>query len=121
MALAVCAGAVRAGEEPVLRGPRTVALGSVVRFHAVGLRPGSMLAVVLTPADRASCCAIRIPSSFPVSQGGTATLTFRMPRYYLNCPAWHKCRKIRWTARERVVVSVFGYLQQVTTTTLVAQ
>jgi hypothetical protein len=80
-----------------------------------------MVAVVLTPADHAACCAIRLAASFPISPNGAATLEFRMPRYYRNCPPWRKCRKIPWTAGERVIVSAFGYLQQATTATLIAR
>jgi hypothetical protein len=44
-----------------------------------------------------------------------------MPVYYRRCrsPRQKNCPKIRWNPRERVVVNVFGYLQQATTVTSV--
>jgi hypothetical protein len=57
-----------------------------------------------------------------VSAAGRAAVNFRMPRYYLHCTESfpRHCRKIGWKRHERVVVNVFGYLQQATTLTSVA-
>jgi hypothetical protein len=106
---------------PQVRGPATVSPGRIVAFRAHGFRAGSLLEVTLAPADKPSCCAIRIASSFPVSDSGDAALTFRMPVYYRRCRSTRQknCPKIRWNPRERVVVNVFGYLQQATTVTSV--
>ncbi len=111
------AAAGQAGAEaaPRLSGPVSVVPGVVVSFHAHGFRPGSQLEVVVAPADRPSCCAARIPSSFSVSALGNATLTFRMPRFYRRClSAAGGCRKVRWRPHERLAVTAFGYLQEAT-------
>jgi hypothetical protein len=105
--------------EPRVRGPASVTPGRIIAFHADGFRPGSLLNVVLSPAARPSCCAIRIRSTFLVSPRGGAAVRFRMPLFYLRCLEGGHCRKIRWNLHERVVVNVFGYLQQAATTTAV--
>jgi len=122
--LTVTAAAVpasRADSGPHVRGPASVIPGRIVVFRAHGFRAGSLLEVALFPADKPSCCAIRIASSFPVSGFGDAVLTFRMPLYYRRCRSARHCRKIPWNPREQVVVSVFGYLQQATTITSVGR
>jgi hypothetical protein len=92
-----------------------------VSFRAHGFRPGSQLEVVVVPADRPSCCAARIPSSFDVSALGNATLTFRMPRFYRQCvSSAGRCRKVRWRLHERLAVTAFGYLQEATTHAAIA-
>ena len=105
--------------EPRVRGPAAVTPGRIVAFRADGFRPGNLINVVLFPAAKPSCCAARIASSYLVARNGGAALSFRMPRYYLRCPEGRKCTKIRWRVHERVVVTVFGYLQQASTTTSV--
>ena len=78
-----------------------------------------MVNVVLSPAGKPACCAARIASSFLVSHSGRAVLTFRLPGFYLRCVDGGRCRKVRWRLHERVVVNVFGYLQQAATFTSV--
>ena len=91
----------------------------LVRFHVRGFHPGSNVNIVLSPADRPSCCAITIPSVFLVSAAGSATLVFKMPGYYLDCPGGKTCHRVDWASGEKVVVTVVGYLEQATTTTSV--
>jgi len=116
---ALATPAASADVKPHVQGPVSVITGRMVGFHALGFHPGSIINVVLSPADKPSCCAIRIASTFVVSPAGDAALVFRMPRSYLRCLSVADCHKVRWTRRERAVVTVFGYLQQATTTTLV--
>jgi hypothetical protein len=104
-----------------VRGPASVVAGRVVRFQASGFRPGSTINVILSPADKPSCCAFRIPSTFLVSHVGNAVLIFRMPRYYFRCVSAPPCPKVRWTRRETATVTVFGYLEQAVTTTSVVR
>jgi hypothetical protein len=95
--------------------------GVIVHFHAQGFRPGSQLEVVVAPADRPSCCAARIPSSFSVSALGNASLTFRMPLFYRRClSAAGGCRKVRWRPHERLAVTAYGYLQEATVRSSIA-
>jgi hypothetical protein len=109
------AGQASAGPTPRLTGPVSVVPGVIVSFRAHGFRPGSQLEVVVAPADRPSCCAARIPSSFSVSALGNASLTFRMPSFYRRCiSAAGRCRKVRWRPHERLAVTAFGYLQEAT-------
>jgi hypothetical protein len=118
LSAAVLTPAASAAEARV-RGPASVTPGRIVTFHATGFRPGNMVSVVLTPAGKPACCAARIAASFPVSPSGGATLIFRMPRVYKNCAdIWH-CRKVQWRPNERVIVGVFGYLQEASTITSV--
>jgi hypothetical protein len=102
---------------PRVRGPASVAPGEVVAFHASGFREGSMVNVVLSPVGKPRCCAARLAASFLVSPAGGAVLRFRMPPFYLRCIEGGQCRKVRWRPHERVVVNVFGYLQQAATIT----
>jgi len=119
-AIAVSAGTARAAPGPTVRGPATVVPGRVVVFHAQGFHAGSALNLVVSPAGKASCCAVRIPGSFLASESGGAALRFRMPPRYLDCTnPWH-CTKVAWKRGRRAVLTVFGYLEQATATTLIA-
>ena len=100
----------------------SVVPGVVVSFRGHGFRAGSLLEVVVAPADKGPCCAARIPSSFSVSALGDASLTFRMPLFYRRClSASGPCRKVRWSRHERLAVTAFGYLQEATAHASVAR
>jgi hypothetical protein len=127
VALAGCGGAAKpkatttGGLAPGgLAGPAFVVPGSYVQFTATGLRPGGDVDVVLTPADRSTCCSIRIRASFHVSDNGTAVLKFVMPTYYRRCTAALVCKRIAWRPNEKVLVAASGYLQQANTAAVVA-
>lgn len=129
VALAACAGlvgcagkthakapAVGGAEATAVTGPASVLPGKTVRFRASGFRPGAV-ELVLAPADKSACCAVRIQPAFHVSSSGNAALEFVMPRTYKSCTAAGACKKVRWRAGEKVVVTVSGYLEQAKTTT----
>ena len=121
--IVLCLAAAAPGSaerQPTVSGPPSVSPGHVVSFRARGFRPGSLLEVVLAPAGKASCCAVRIPSSFPVSALGDASLSFKMPGFYRRCLATGHCRKIRWSRSQRLSVTAFGYLQEATTRASIA-
>jgi hypothetical protein len=101
-------------------GPGSVVPGSLVQFTGAGFRPGANVNVVLTPADRSTCCSITIRSSFRVTTTGTAVMSFVMPTYYRRCTAVRMCKRIAWRPGEKVIVAASGYLQQARMTTAVA-
>ena len=103
-----------------LAGPVSVVPGMPVQFTGAGFRPGANVNVVLTPADRSTCCSITIPSSFRVTPGGTAVLMFVMPTYYRRCTVVRTCKRIAWRPGEKVIVAASGYLQEARMTTAVA-
>jgi len=103
-----------------LTGPVAVVPGRTVRFTGTGFRPGGDVNVVLTPADRSTCCSITIPSSFRVTDSGAAVLEFDMPTYYRRCTALRMCKRIAWRPGEKVIVAASGYLQEARATTTVA-
>jgi hypothetical protein len=109
----------QAAAGPRVRGPATVTPGHIVRFRASGFRPGSNLVVILAPTDQGTCCAIRIPASFPVQSSGGRTLTFQMPTYYRHCSGSGEgsCRRVNWTRHQHASVTVSGYLEQASTVT----
>jgi hypothetical protein len=127
--LAACAGlvgcagkthakapAVGGAESTAVTGPASVLPGKTVRFRASGFRPGSV-ELVLAPADRGACCAVRIQPAFHVPAGGSLVLDFVMPPTYKSCTAAGACKKVAWRPGEKVVVTVSGYLEQAKTTT----
>jgi len=129
LALATCVGLVgcagkshakstagSASQAAAVTGPAAVVPGKTVRFSASGFRPGSV-ELVLAPANKVACCAVRIQPAFTVSSGGTAVLRFAMPTYYKRCTAAGKCKRVSWRPGEKVVVTVSGYLEQAKTTT----
>ena len=122
-AAAGLAGSAGADAGPVVRGPASVVSGRVVVFQARGFNAGSTLGLVLSPADRGPCCAIRLVSTFLVSSAGRATLRFQMPLQYKSCipSSPPRCHKVRWARGERAVLTVTGYLQQAEATTVVVR
>lgn len=126
-AFAGCAGKTHAKSQTTtaaassgVTGPGTVVPGKSVRFTATGFRPGS-LEVVLAPADKAACCAVRIRPAFIVSGNGTAAISFVMPPTYKSCTAAGVCKKVAWRQGEQVVVTASGYLEQAKMTTRIAR
>lgn len=119
LAAAVGLSAADAAAQPSLRGPASAIPGRKVTFHARGLRAGSTVNVMLSPADRSTCCAIGIEDTFFVSSSGRAALTFHVPLYYHDCRMRPHCRKAYWTTGERVTVTVFGYLENAATETVI--
>ena len=101
-----------------LSGPSTVVPGRTVRFRITGFRPGANVEVVIAPTDRAG--SIRIARSFRVAVDGSAALRFAMPLYFKLCDAWLNCKRFTWRAREKVVITASGYLEQARTTTSIA-
>jgi hypothetical protein len=120
-AIAAVSGRAASREQagPALRGPATVVPGRIVRFRATGFRPGSNVEVVLAPADRATCCSVRVPASFRVAPDGSAALRFGMPVTYRRCPTWGACASIKWRVRQKVIVTATGYLAQAVATTTI--
>ena len=121
--LAGCAGkshakspAAGGTEAAAVSGPASVMPGRKVRFKASGFRAGAV-ELVLAPADKGACCAVRIQPPFHVSGSGTAVLVFVMPTTYKSCNAAGACKKRAWRPGEMVVVTVSGYLEQARTTT----
>jgi hypothetical protein len=108
--------AAGASKDLAIRGPATVRIGSVARFRAIGFRAGSYLSVVLTPADRPTCCAYRVPPIYAVGDDGQAHLTFQFPTYYIQCSGYGAsvCRRQQWKPNERAILHVSGYLQNTT-------
>lgn len=122
-ALVGCAGKTHAkaqdgtpAQGATVKGPASVIPGKIVKFTATGFRPGSV-ELVLAPANRTACCAVRIRPAFAVSSAGTAVLRFSMPTYYKSCTAAGACKRVSWQSGEKVVVTVSGYLEQAKTTT----
>jgi hypothetical protein len=115
---AATAAVAAATETTALAGPALIVPGHQARFVATGFRPGSDLQVVLEPADKRNCCAIRVPASFRVAGAGTAVIRFSVPLYYKRCGAW-TCTRVSWRRHEKVVVTVSGYLLQARTTTAI--
>jgi len=121
--LAGCAGkthakapAVGGAEATAVTGPASVLPGKTVRFKAAGFRAGAV-ELVLAPADRGNCCAVRIQPPFHIPGSGNAVLTFVMPPTYKQCNAAGACKKVAWRPGEKVVVTLSGYLEQAKTTT----
>ena len=117
-AIAAGAGVVAAAEATALNGPGLIVPGHQARFVATGFRPGSDVQIVLVPADRPNCCAIRVPASFRVSLAGKAVIRFSVPTYYKRCGAW-TCTRVQWRRHEKVIVTASGYLLQARTTTAI--
>jgi hypothetical protein len=120
---AACAHAADA--VPTVRGPASAVAGRTIVFHARGFRAGSNLSLIMAPADKGSCCSVRITGTFVASSSGAATLTFKMPLRYFSCASGAyqntHCRKVAWKRGERAVLTVFGYLEQATATTAIAR
>ena len=108
--------AAGASKDVAVRGPATVRIGGIARFRAIGWRPGGYLSVVLTPADRPTCCAYRLPPIYPVGDDGQANLTFQFPTYYFECSGFGAsvCRRQQWKPNERAILHVSGYLENTT-------
>ena len=117
-ALLAAVGGVSAAETTALAGPGLIVPGHQARFVATGFRPGSDIQIVLEPADRRNCCAIRIPASFHVSIDGKAAIRFSVPTYYKRCGAW-TCTRVQWRRHEKVIVTASGYLLQARATTAI--
>jgi hypothetical protein len=117
-ALLAGVGGVSAAEASALAGPAQIVPGHQARFVATGFRPGSDIQVVLEPADKKNCCAIRIPASFHVSIDGKSAVRFSVPAYYKRCGAW-TCKRVSWRRHEKVIVTASGYLLQARTTTAI--
>jgi hypothetical protein len=129
VALAACAGvvgcagkthakspAVSGAEATAVTGPASVLPGKTVRFKASGFRAGAV-ELVLAPADKLACCAVRIRPPFHIPGSGSAVLTFVMPPTYKSCNTAGACKKVAWRPGEKVVVTISGYLEQAKTTT----
>ena len=123
-AAAVAGGTARADVQPTVRGPAVVTPGRVVVFQAGGFHAGSVLNLIVSPADKASCCAVRIAGTFFASESGGAALRFRMPLRYVACSvdalARTHCKKLPWKRGQRATLTVFGYLETAATTMRVA-
>src|SRR6185437_16507564 len=94
VALAACAGFVGCagksharsaengnGEAASIAGPAAVVPGKTARFTASGFRPGAV-ELVLAPADKTACCAVRIQPAFTVASDGRAVMKFVLPATY---------------------------------------
>lgn len=105
-----------------MRGPATIVPGALVSFRATGFRAGNNLVVILSPADKGPCCAVRIPASFLVPSSGNRKITFRVPTNYRHCSAsgTGACSRVAWRRGERVVVTAMGYLEQAAGKTKIA-
>ena len=110
--------------QPTVRGPAVVTAGRVVVFQARGFHAGSVLNLMLSPVEKASCCAVRIAGSFFASESGGAALRFRVPARYVACSVdalgVTRCKKMPWKRGQRATLTVFGYLEQATATTRIA-
>jgi hypothetical protein len=116
----VSSGPTGSGRGGELTAPSSVVPGKPVRFVVTGMRSGANVEVVLVPADKSTCCSIRVASSFRVSADGSAILRFVMPVYYRRCSPSQACTRIAWRSHEKVIVTASGYLQQARATTLIA-
>ncbi|HEY5059019.1 MAG TPA: hypothetical protein VII51_08360 [Gaiellaceae bacterium] len=126
LAAVVCAAGSHAADvQPTVRGPVSAVAGRTVAFHARGFRPGSNLSLIVSPADKGSCCSVRITATFVASPSGAAALTFTLPLRYFSCAtdalAHTRCRKVAWKRGEGAVLTVSGYLQQASATTVIAR
>jgi hypothetical protein len=120
IAAAVAGGTARADVQPTVRGPAVVTPGRAVVFQARGFHAGSVLNLIVSPAEKASCCAVRIAGTFFASESGGAALRFTMPLRYVACSvdalARTHCKKMPWKRGQRATLTVFGYLETATTT-----
>jgi hypothetical protein len=99
--------------------PPAVFPGAPMTITATGFRPGGSLSIVLAPADKQACCAVRIPKTVAPNEQGKATFSFKMPRSYRRCNAAGACKSVAWGAHEKVVITVGGYLEQARGTTVI--
>lgn len=118
LAVSAGAGAAGAAETTALSGPGRIVPGHQTRFVATGFRPGGDVQIVLEPADRRDCCAIRIASSFHIGVDGKAVIRFTVPTFYKRCGPW-TCTRVSWRRHEKVFVTASGYLLQARTTTTI--
>jgi hypothetical protein len=86
-------------------GPKTVRIGQEVRFPTTGLKPNEKVSVSLAPTINrgGNCCGIEVIRNARADANGEAILRFRWPRHYFNGD-----EKVRWRARAKADVIVFG-------------
>jgi hypothetical protein len=125
LVLAGCASTTKATSTPSttqavgVQAPPAVFPGAPMKITATGFRAGGSLSIVLAPADKQACCAVRIPKTVASNEQGKATFSFKMPRFYRRCNAAGACKNVAWGEHEKVVVTVSGYLEQARGTTVI--
>jgi hypothetical protein len=124
VALAVAGGTARADIRPTVHGPAVVTAGRIAVFQARGFHAGSVLNLMVSPVDKASCCTARIAGRFFASESGGAALQFKVPLRYIACSidafGNPHCKKMAWKRGQRATLTVFGYLETAAATFRVA-